>query len=149
MFLSISLFGQTVSDSIKVKTMFGGCKIYQNGKQITLSKVGPIVKSNELAYSQFQKANSSYVLSSIVGGVGGALMGFPLGGALGGKPMNWKMFGIGSVLAVISIPLSNKSVKQIQTSINTYNSGLQAKSQSMTEFNVKLTGNGLSLSMIF
>jgi hypothetical protein len=149
MVLCFSVSGQNVSDSISVKPVFGGCKIYQNGKQLTISKVGTIVKSNELAHSQFQEANSTYVLSSIIGGVGGALMGFPLGGALAGKPMNWGMFGIGSVIAVISIPISNKCVKQIQTSVDTYNSGLKAKSQPTTEFNMKLTGNGLSISMIF
>lgn len=149
LFLSFSVFGQTASDSITIKGTFGGCKIYQNGQQLTVSKVGKIVKSNELAYSQFQKANSTYVLSSIIGGVGGALIGYPLGGALAGKPMNWKMFGIGSILAVISIPISNKCVKQIQTSVDTYNGGLKTKTQPTTEFNMKLTGNGLSLSMNF
>jgi len=149
LFLSFSVFGQNVSDSISVKSLFGGCKIYQYGQQITVSNVGTIVKPNELAYSQFQKAQSTNVISMIIGGVGGALIGYPLGGALAGKQMDWKMFGIGAALAVISIPISNKCVKQLQTSVDTYNDGLKAKPQPTIELNVKLTGSGLSIAMIF
>jgi len=149
LFFGFSVCGQNVSDSISVKTLFGGCKIFMNDQQISLTQVGTIIQSNELAYSQFNKAQSTNTLTSIIGGVGGFLIGYPLGGSLAGKPMDWKMFGIGTVLAVISIPISNQSVKQLKTAVDTYNGGLKAKSQQTTEFSLKLKGNGLSFAMNF
>jgi hypothetical protein len=149
MILSCSVFGQTVSDSISIKTFLGGCKVYQGGQQITLSKLGTILKSNDLAYTQYQKAQPANALSTIIGGVGGFLIGYPLGTVLAGGKMNWKMFGIGSGLAVISIPIANKCVKQIKSSVDTFNGALKTNPQPTTAFKMGLSGNGLSIAMTF
>lgn len=147
--LSYNVFGQTTSDSIIVKTISGGCKIYQGSKQLTLSQLAIAVQANDMAYQQVKKAQSNNTISSIIGGVGGFMIGYPLGTALGGGKPNWTMFGIGAGLVVISIPISNKCVKQVKSSVDIYNGGLSAKTQPTTDFNLGLSGNGLAITMTF
>jgi predicted membrane protein len=145
----LSAFGQNASDSLTIKSTGGGCTIYQNGKAINLSTIGTIIESNELAFKQFGKAKSTSTFSNLLGSVGGFLVGYPVGGALTGKSMDWRMLGIGAALITIAIPISSKSTKQLKQAVNTYNSGLTDKPQPTTEYNVKLTGNGLSFAMVF
>jgi len=147
--LSYNVFGQTTSDSINVKTISGGCKIYQGDRQLTLSQLAIAVQANEMAYQLVKKAQSNNTISSILGGIGGFMIGYPLGTALGGGKPNWTMFGIGAGLVVISIPISNKCVKQVKSSVDIYNEGLSIKTQPTTEFNLGLTGNGLAITMSF
>jgi len=66
--LSYNVFGQTTSDSIIVKTISGGCKIYQGSRQLTLSQLAIAIQANDMAYQQVKKAQSNNTISSIIGG---------------------------------------------------------------------------------
>jgi hypothetical protein len=149
MVLSISVFSQAVSDTITVKSFFGGCKVYQGGKQLSLSQLGSAVESNELAYAQFKKAQSANIFSMILGGVGGFMMGYQLGGVIAGREANSKMLGIGTGLAVISIPLTNKFVKQIRSTVDIYNGKIKSTSPPTTEFKMGVSAAGLTFAMCF
>lgn len=149
MILSYSVFGQTKSDTITVKSSFGVCKIYQSGRQITLAQLATAVQSNDLAYKQVKKAQSTNVFSTIIGGAGAIMIGYPLGTSVAGGKANWTMFGIGVGLTIISFPIINKCIKQVHSSVDIYYDGLKKKSQPTTEFKLGLSGNGMTIAMSF
>lgn len=146
---SCSLVGQINMDSISVQTTFAGCRIFQGYQQLTLTQLASIVQVNEEAYKQVIKAQTTNTISTIIGGIGGALMGYPLGTVLGGGKANWTMFGIGAGLAVISIPIFNKTVKQIVSSVDLYNRGFKSGAKPVSEFKFGIKGNGLAIAMTF
>jgi len=147
--LSYSVFGQTTSDSITVQTISGGCKIYQGSRLLTLSELADAVQTNDIAYQEVKKAQSTNNFSTIIGSIGGFMIGYPLGTALGGGKPNWTVFGIGVGLAVISIPITNKCIKQVKSSVDIFNGGLSKTKQPTSEFYLGLTGNRMAITMTF
>ncbi|ASB49151.1 hypothetical protein [Alkalitalea saponilacus] len=128
--VSFSLtFGQSaVTDSITVKRVFGGYQFIQGEKRLTMHQLVNAMETNELALQQIKSAQSSHNLATIVGAVGGFMVGWPIGAALGGGEPNWTMAGIGAGLIVVSIPITQSTNKKTIQAIETYNSGLQTSS---------------------
>jgi hypothetical protein len=143
-------FGQTVSDSVSMKKVFGGYQFYQGEKRLNMNQLVNMMKPNNQAYQQIKSAQSTYTLSTIIGGVGGFMVGWPIGTALGGGDPNWTMAGIGAGLIVVSIPISQSFNKKAKQAVETYNSGLQTSSfWDKNELKLSLTGNGLGLTLNF
>jgi hypothetical protein len=150
--VSLSLtFGQTVTDSISMKKVFGGYQFYKAEKRLNMNQLVNAMKSNSQAYSQIKAAQSTYTLSSIMGLTGGFMVGLPLGTALGGGEPNWTVAGIGAgLLLVVYVPITQKFNKQAKQAIDTYNGGLQARSfWNESELGFSMTGNGVGLSLRF
>jgi hypothetical protein len=118
-------FGQTATDSISMKKGFGGYQFYKVEKRLNMNQLVYAMKSNEQAFSQIKKALSNYTLASIVGFIGGFMVGWPIGTAIGGGEPYWTMAGIGAGLFIVSIPISQKSNNQAKHAVGIYNSGLQ------------------------
>ena len=143
-------FGQTASDSISMKKVFGGYQFYQGEQRLNVNQLVNTMKPNNQAYQQIKSAQSIYTLSTIIGGVGGFMVGWPIGTALGGGEPNWTMAGIGAGLIVVSIPISQSFNKKAKQAVETYNSGLQTNSfWDKNELKLSLTGNGLGLTLNF
>lgn len=145
-----SIFGQTKSDSIVMKKVFGGYQFYQNEKILNMAQLATVFQANEQAYREFKSAKSSYTLATVIGCVGGFMVGWPIGAALGGGEANWTMAGIGAGLIVVTIPIINKFNKQAKTAVETYNGGQKTGSLlENTELRFGFTGNGIGLAMTF
>ena len=143
-------FGQTTSDSISMKKVFGAYQFYQGDQRLNMNQLVNTMKTNDLAYQQIKSAQSTYTLASIIGGVGGGMVGWPIGIALGGGEPNWTMAGIGAGLIVISIPISQNFNKKAKEAVETYNGGLQKSSfWDNYELKLSLTGNGFGLTLNF
>ena len=143
-------FGQTASDSISMKKVFGGYQFYQGEQRLNVNQLVNTMKPNNQAYQQIKSAQSTYTLATIIGGVGGFMVGWPIGTALGGGEPNWTMAGIGAGLFVVSIPISQSFNKKAKQAVETYNSGLQTSSfWDKNELKLSLTGNGIGLTLNF
>ena len=150
MIVCSTMFGQSKSDSITVKDVFGGYKFFQNDKQLTLSQVGTILKQNEFAYKEFNKAKSNNTIASIIGGVGGFMIGYTLGTAMGGGKANWTVAGIGAGLVLVSIPISNNYKKRAKSAIDSYNEGQKTSSFFIdTEINLAISEKSIGFRMTF
>ena len=152
--LTVSLsfaFGQTETDSISVKKVFGGYQFYQGENRLNVKQLVNTMKPNEDAYTQIKSAQSSYTMASIVSFAGGFMIGWQLGAAVGGGDPNWAMAGIGAGLIVVTIPISQKFNKQAKQAVETYNQGLQQTSSfwDKSELRFSMTGNGLGLTLRF
>ena len=143
-------FGQTSSDSITMKKVFGGYQFYHADKRLNMSKLVKIMQPNEQAYKEIKAAQSTYTIAAIIGGAGGFMVGWPIGTALGGGEANWTMAGIGAGLIVVSIPISQKFNKQAKRSVDTFNGGLKTSSfWDKNELRFSMTENGVGLTLRF
>ena len=143
-------FGQTSTDSIAMKKVFGGYQFYQGEKILRMNQLVKAMEPNEQAYKQIKSAQSTYTLASIVGFAGGFMVGWPIGTAISGGEPNWTMAGIGAGLIVVSIPISNSFNKKAKLAVDTYNGGLQTSSfWDKNELKLSMTGNGIGLTLNF
>lgn len=143
-------FGQTASDSISMKKVFGGYQFYQGEQRLNMNQLVKTMKPNEQAYKQIKSAQSTYTMAMIFSYAGGFMVGWPLGTALGGGEPNWAMAGIGAGLIVVAIPISQSFNKKAKQAVDTFNSGLQTSSfWDKNELNLTMTENGIGLTLNF
>ncbi|MBN2482400.1 MAG: hypothetical protein JXB19_11710 [Bacteroidales bacterium] len=141
--------GQTPTDSITMQKAFGGYRLYQGDQSLNMSQLVKIMEPNEQAYKEIKAAQSNITIASIFALAGGAMIGWPLGTAIGGGEPNWALAGIGAGLVIISIPIASKCNKQIKTAVDIYNRGLKTSSfWHKTEFRFVMTGNGFGFRLI-
>lgn len=143
-------YGQSVSDSISVKKVFGGYQFYQGDKKLDINQLVSTMQSNEQAYQQIKSAKTKHTIATIMCGVGGFLIGWPIGAALGGGEPNWTMAGIGGGIIVVSIPIVKSCNKKSIQAVETYNSGLRTSSfWDKNKLKLSFTENGIGLTLNF
>ncbi len=143
-------YGQASTDSISMKKVFGGYQFYQGEQRLNMNQLVKTMTPNDQAYQQVKSAQSTYTLATVIGGVGGFMVGWPIGAALGGGEPNWTIAGIGAGLIVVSIPISQSFNKKVKQAVGTYNGGLQTSSfWDKNELKLSLTGNGMGLTLNF
>ena len=139
---------QTTSDSVYVAKNFLGYKYYQNNMRLNFNQLPYVMEENSEAYPLISKAKSNYTTASILGGLGGFLVGWQLGTAIFGGNPNWALAGVGGALIVVSIPINSKAINLAFEAIDLYNSGISNTSR-RRELNIGITGNGLGLIVKF
>ena len=145
-----STFGQTTTDSISMNKVFGGYQFYQGNQRLTMNQLANAMRQNEQAYNQMKSARSSSTLAAIIGGVGGYMVGYPIGTAIGGGDPNWTMAGIGAALIAIAIPISSSSSNKAKQAADIYNAGLQPISyRDKSELRFSMSENGVGLTLRF
>ena len=109
------------------------------------------MESNKNAYELMKKAQTTNSLAHVFAGVGGFLIGFPIGQSLGGGDANWALAGIGAGIATIGFTISSKAYKRANQAVELYNDSLDATSSNefKPEFQVIANKNGVGLSMSF
>jgi len=143
-------FSQTSDDTIKIKKVFGGYQFIQNGQKLRMGQLVTIMQPNEQAYKQIKSAQSNKTFADILGVIGGFLIGWPIGTAIGGGDPNWAMAGIGAGLIVVSFPLMSKANKWSIAAIESYNQSLKTGSiQKKPELHLAFKGNSIGLSWSF
>ena len=151
--LILALITMTICNAqkIEMKKIFGGYQYTQNGNRMTMGKLVKTMDANSDALKFIKKAKSNNVFASILGGAGGALIGFPIGTAIGGGDANWTLAGIGAGLVAIGIPISSGANKNAKKAVELYNSSLNSTAyyEFKPEFKIVANGNGIGLSMNF
>lgn len=139
------------AQKIEMEKVFGGYKYTQNGSRMTMNDLVKTMETNEQAFYLIKKAQSSNTIASIIGFVGGGLIGWPIGAAVAGRDANWTLAGIGAGLVVIGIPISLNANKKTKQAVKLYNESLNSTSsyEFKPEFKFIANGNGVGLSMKF
>ena len=141
--------------NIEISFMFaiagiGFSKMLPKNKRLKMNQLVKTLEPNEIAYMEIKAAQTTYVLSMILGFTGGFLIGWPVGAALGGGEPNWAMAAVGAGLIVVTIPISNKFNKQAKSAVDNYNSGLVTSSfWDKNELNFTVSDNGVGLTLRF
>lgn len=149
--MSLGAFSQNQTDSIDVKTGFwSGASFSVNGNRLTRAETENIIKSNAEAYSYFKKAKTTNVFASIIAGIGGYCIGYPIGYAIAGGEPKWILAGIGAGLIVADIPLMLNTNKKFKKAIDTYNAGVSPVSKNFNyDLNIEAKNGGLALVIHF
>lgn len=148
--LGFSLFGQSLADTIGTKkTIFGGLNYLYKGELLMPAKILELTEAVPEAHKLMKTANGYYITSLAFSGVGGVLIGFPLGLALaGGEPM-WSVVAVGAGLIVVSVPFSIMHSKKTKKAVLIYNDSLKNSGSFIPEINLGFSQNGLGLRVVF
>lgn len=147
--LTLLLSGQLFSQQenpVTYKKVFGGYTFTQNGKALKPKAMLDLFQGNEKALAAMKKAKSNYDPAVALGFIGGALIGWPLGTAIGGGDPNWALAGIGAGLVIAGIPLSSAFNKNAIKAVDIYNG---TNSRSSAQLHYGLTPNGAGLLLKF
>ncbi len=146
LFLNVSfVFGQTKSDTILIKRN----TFLQYNHRLTPKDLFEIAETNPDANKETQKAKWNHFFGVIFAYSGGALIGFPIGTALGGGDPIWAMAGVGVGLVLVAIPFSIAYNKHIKKAVRIYNNGLKKIGINKIDYNIGITRNGLGVKMRF
>ncbi|MEP3838675.1 MAG: hypothetical protein ABJM36_13565 [Algibacter sp.] len=139
------------AQKIDTEKVFGGYKYTYNNELISIGDLASIIESNTDAYKLIKTGRTNRSISGVLGFVGGGLIGWPLGNALGGGEVNWTLAGIGAGLVIVAIPISSSSNKKINQAVELYNASINTTSYTTfkPEFKIISNGRGFGLAMNF
>ncbi len=150
---SISVFTGNAQDSsskIEVNRVLGSYTYKQNGNYLSGKQLLQLMDSNNEAMQLMKSANRSKTWATILGGAGGAFIGFPIGTAIGGGDAKWELAGIGAALILVAIPISSNYNKKSKKAVDMYNNGFSSTAyQFKPTFDLNLKGNSIGISMSF
>lgn len=135
--------------TIEIKKNFWGTTYRQNNQKLTPAELMETLKTNPAAYTEMKKARTNQTFSSIFSGVGGFMVGWPIGTAAGGGDANWTLAGIGAGLIVAAIPFEIAFSKRARNSINIYNNGSGKSSWHKPQLNLGFTRHGMGMKLSF
>jgi len=148
--VAIFTFLNVNAQKIELKKSFGENFFYQNGEKLSSKQLTAILKSNSESLDLMKSAKSNYTWATILGVSGGALVGFPIGTAVGGGDAKWELAGVGAALILVAIPILNNYNKKTKAAVTLYNADDPNVSASFQpEFNFNFRGTRLGISMNF
>ncbi|MBL0742347.1 hypothetical protein [Chryseolinea lacunae] len=147
--LSHSVAQTTTDTDLRMEKNFWGIKFYQGSKLLKPAEVLNIMKPNDQAYAAFKKAKTNADAASVVGFVGGALIGWPLGTAIAGGDPQWGLAAGGAALLLIGIPLSQGFTKNANMAFDLYNHGDTTAKSYAPKMYVGVRGAGVGVAVRF
>lgn len=103
----------------------GGLNVKQNGRFLNQNELFDVLNEDVEASRYVGRYKTKNVLGAILGGAGGALIGFPVGQAIGGGDPQWLLALAGVGVLAIAIPIAITADKDIKTGIDVYNQNLE------------------------
>ncbi len=138
---------RTVKDSIWMKDN----SFWQGSLKIRPKNALDALERNPASHNEAAMARSNYNMSQLVGFVGGFMIGWPLGQAIGGKQEpQWGLAAGGAALLIVGgIPLSVGFKKHVQKAMTIYNGKIMAPGSSGLSFRFYPGVNGGTLIVRF
>ena len=141
---SLQVFSQ--SGDITYEKTFGGLKFYQHGQVLRPKQMLNKMSGNQVAYDYMKKAKTNYDVAQVLGGIGGFMVGWPIGTAIGGGEPNWTMAAIGGGIVLLALPLNHGFNKNAKKAVGSYNDKGDASSRKIKlDFAVDKYGVGVVL----
>ncbi len=148
------VYGQTPQDSISVFEVNRNYQYFKGDKQLTIDELAFAVRSNDEAYQMVRSAQSNQSFAMVLGYVGGFMIGWPIGTAIGGGEPNWLVAGFGVVVTTLGFTAASGAEKKVKQAVDLYNEGLGTISlndprRSPTELRFSLSEYGVGLTLKF
>jgi len=141
-FAACLLIGSLTSFSQELSIKKG--KFYSGDALVTPADFVEQMKGNDEAYQLALKGKSGYSASNVLGFIGGFMIGWPLGTAIGGGDANWTLAGIGAGVLAIAIPIQSGAKKKLQAAAYLHNGN--SSSASVLRLDVLPNGVGFTFS---
>ncbi|NEV94475.1 hypothetical protein G3567_10010 [Psychroflexus sp. YR1-1] len=151
--LAVCLFTSALSFSqeISIDQNAWGYEFKKGEQELNWRELLKETSSVEESYDLIKRAQSQTILSTIFGFASGALVGIPVGQALGNGEPNWVLAIAGGALITVAIPLASRSKRNLEEGVALYNA--RSKTAFLRELKpeVSLVGNanGLGLRLRF
>lgn len=140
-----SLSAQTVNDTISMVKRDNGRVAYMKGGIPLLPiQLEDVMYDYPESMSYLQKAKANQVFGIIFAGVGGYLIGYPIGTAIGGGEPNWSMAAIGVGVAAIAFVFDGASKANVKNAVESYNRSVKEKNAQLS-FGFTTSGIGLRI----
>lgn len=133
---------------IITKTALGYTYTYNN-KLLRLNQVADILKTNNAAHTEFNKARVKGSIANVFGCIGGAFLGWQLGSLMSGGNADIVGTGIGIGALLIAIPVVISAEKTGKNAVDIYNQSFTKTSQAKPVIKFGIAPNGLGVSMVF
>src|SRR5688572_9654367 len=135
---------QSSTDSIQIVRK-NGLKFSQHGKILKPAELLTIMKPNSEAYTIMKKAKGSRDIGTIIGSVGGFMVGWSIGGLIGKGEIDTKLLIAGGALVIASIPFGSSYNSNATKAVNTYNDGLSNPMNGGAFLEIHTNENGIGL----
>ncbi|MFT6215682.1 MAG: hypothetical protein ACJAS3_002082 [Roseivirga sp.] len=124
-------------------------KVFGSQSNLTLKQAQGLMENYPEAYDYMKKARTNNTMASIFGGIGGYLIGYPLGQAIAGGDANWGMAGVGAGVILIALPFHSAFKKNANLSIDLYNKADYKALNENVQLKIGLLENGVGLKVSF
>lgn len=135
------------SQTIEAEKSWGSYKYTQNGKTLTAGELKNQLNTNEESAKLMRKAQVNNTFATIFGAAGGALVGYPIGTAIGGGDANWTLAGVGAGLVAVAIPFSISANKRSKEAIDIYNYRINTKEDLAQQPQLQIISNSTGLGL--
>ncbi len=156
LFLFVVFLSQSVSaqkpNKITVQKSFGAVNFYQEDTKLTLRQLIQMTTPCKNAKIEIKSAKTLYNISMVGACIGGALLGWETGCAIGNQKVQWELVALGGGFVLVSVPLFSQSIRKASHAIEVYNSTLQPISfieRHPMNIGFCLNRNGIGLQMKF
>ncbi len=130
-----------------IKKGLGYRYTYETKPLVSWNDFSLVMAGSPESLSQLKKARTSGTVSMVLGSVGGALIGWPIGtAAVGGDP-NWWLAAAGGGVVVVGIVFSGMSAKQLKKSVDIYNESVALVDGEPKSVEIVFAPNGLYVSV--
>ena len=151
LFFTFSFAANAQVNQIESRKTLGTYQYFQkNGVKLNNKQVQLKMAPGSEAYRLMQSARSNNTIAGIFSFIGGGLIGWQFGTALGGGEPNWSMAGVGAGFVAVGIPFNTAFNKKSQQAVQLYNAGLtNGSSYRQPEIKLGFAGTGLGLQLRF
>ena len=106
-------------------------RFFINNERSNLNDFVDAMQSNEEAYKLALKGKSGYSTGNVLGFIGGFMIGWPIGAAIGGGDPNWAIAGGGAAVLVIAIPVMSSASKKLKEAVDIYEGTSNAQARKL------------------
>jgi hypothetical protein len=147
---TLSIFRLPAQDSLQVSTSFWtGTKFQINGERASKKAFLKTISSNKAAYDLASRGSSQQNSSVLLSAIGGGLIGWPIGAALGGnKDPGWILAGIGAGVIAIAVPIYKGGSKKIHRAVGIFNEGATGLEEGKGRPVVSLAARGAAIGLV-
>lgn len=124
------------------------CIKYKNG-YLSKNSLGKMLEHDPNAGKAYQSSEKNHKVAQTLGGIGGFLMGYPIGYALFSGKFDIGIFGAGVGIACLSIPFEIRSNNKYKEAIHIYNDNIKYKTTSNLDFKLGWSGNSVKATLTF
>lgn len=129
---------------------FGNGEFFQNGMRIKMADAIRITQVNEEANELVRKARTNKVVGDIMGYSGSFAIGWGIGGAIAGAPIEWGWIGAGAGLIGLDLLFQNSFSKKAQLATEVFNANMPYGSmKTPVELAIGVQKNGFGLALNF
>ena len=146
----VFMAGLTLSASAqKARLELKKGRIEKGTTTINLKQTLQLMEAYPEAYAYMKKANTNSNVAGVFAALGGGLIGWPIGTAIGGGDPNWSLAAIGGGLVIVALPFHSAFKKNASMAIELYNAADHQALHHDVKLNIGLLERGFGIKVSF